>query len=397
MLIEDTYLSIPVMRILLVADSLNVGGAERHVVSLASALAQRGHIVTLAGSVDGALAPLAEQAGVSVRPLLRHLAKRRMSFTFAWKLAQLIRQSQFDLVHAHMYASAAASAFATLGTDIPLVITEHSEAIWRSRSARYFSRWFYSRAKHIIAVSKGIRHRLIEQDGVPYDRVTVIMNALSSTPELPASIQPGLPAELRNGPLVGLASRLQPEKGVKYFLEAAVRVLQLLPQANFLVMGDGPLRKELQTYAALLGVHKRIHFLGFRLDARALVGLLDVLVVPSLSEGTPVVTLEAMAAGVPVVASTVGGIPEQIRHGREGLLVPPGDSSALAEAILRLLRNPLWMQQLGEAGRQRVLSQFRFPTMVQETEDIYRLALGWQARDDIDRRELDDPLAETGS
>lgn len=397
MLIEDTYLSIPVMRILLVADSLNVGGAERHVVSLASALAQRGHIVTLAGSVDGALAPLAEQAGVSVRPLLRHLAKRRMSFAFAWKLAQLIRQSQFDLVHAHMYASAAASAFATLGTDIPLVITEHSEAIWRSRSARYFSRWFYSRAKHIIAVSKGIRHRLIEQDGVPYDRVTVIMNALSSTPELPASIQPGLPAELRNGPLVGLASRLQPEKGVKYFLEAAVRVLQLLPQANFLVMGDGPLRKELQTYAALLGVHKRIHFLGFRLDARALVGLLDVLVVPSLSEGTPVVTLEAMAAGVPVVASTVGGIPEQIRHGREGLLVPPGDSSALAEAILRLLRNPLWMQQLGEAGRQRVLSQFRFPTMVQETEDIYRLALGWQARDDIDRRELDDPLAETGS
>src|SRR2546425_4633017 len=363
MSIEDTHLSLRVMRILLVADSLNVGGAERHVVSLASALAQRGHVVTLACSVDGALAPLAEKAGVSVRPLLRHLARRRMSFAFSWNLAQLIRQSQFDLVHAHMYASAAASASATLGTGIPLVITEHSEAIWRSPYARWCSHWFYSRAKHIIAVSKGIRHRLIEQDGVPYDRVSVIMNALSSAPELPASIQPGLPAKLRNGPLVGVASRLQPEKGVKYFLEAAVRVSQLLPQARFFIIGDGPRRKELQTYAELLGVHKHIHFLGFRLDAQALVGLLDVLVVPSLSEGTPVVTLEAMAAGVPVVASAVGGIPEQIRHGREGLLVPPGDSVALAEAILCLLLNPPWMQQLGEAGRQRVLSQFRFPSM----------------------------------
>ena len=106
--------------------------------------------------------------------------------------------------------------------------------------------------------------------------------------------------------------------------------------------------------------------------------------------------LEAMTAGVPVVASAVGGIPEQIRHRCEGLLVPPGDAQAFAEAILSLLQHPTWAQQLGEAGRQRAISHFNFATMVEETETVYRVALGWQKRSDANRRELDDPLAETG-
>lgn len=392
--IETPHQSNHSINLLLVADSLNVGGAERHVVSLASALAQQGHSVTIACSREGALAPLAEQAGVSVRPLLHHLVKRRLSTEFAWKLARLIRQSRFDLVHAHMYASAAASACATLGTGIPLVLTEHSEAKWRSRYACWCSRWLYHRAKHIIAVSKGIRHRLIEQDGVPYDRVSVIMNALSTTPEPSPRIQPILPVELRNGPLVGLVARLQPEKGVKYFLEAAAHILQCLPQVHFLVMGDGPLRQELQAYAEQLGVQEHLHFLGFRLDARDLIGFLNVLVVPSLTEGTPVVTVEAMTAGIPVVASAVGGIPEQIRDEIEGLLVPPGDSVALGEAVLRLLKNPAWSQQLGMAGRQRALSQFSFATMLQQIEAVYRIALGWPAQSYTERWGHENPLAE---
>ncbi len=384
------------MRLLLVADSLDVGGAEWHVVNLASALAEQGHRVTLACTVEGALAPLAKQAGISIRPLLHHLVKRRQSLKYAWKLAKLVRQSQFDLVHAHMYASALASAYALLGTTIPLVITEHSQANWRSHYARRCSQWSYSQAQHIIAVSREIQRRLIEQDGVPYERVPVIMNALPPAPELHTSIQPGLPAALRNGPLVGVAARLQPEKGVVYFLEAAAHILQFLPQVHFLVMGDGPQRKELQAYVQQLGVQEHIHFLGFRLDARAIVGLLDVLVVPSLNEGTPLVMLEAMTAGVPVVASAVGGIPEQIRHQCEGLLFPPGDAMALAEAVLHLLQNPTWMRQLSEAGRQRALSRFSFTAMVQETENVYRATLGWPLPGDMEHGELVDPLTETG-
>ena len=384
------------MRLLLVADSLDVGGAEWHVVNLASALAEQGHRITLACTVEGVLAPLAEQAGISVRPLLHHLVKRRQSPRYAWKLAKLVRQSQFDLVHAHMYASALASAYALLGTSIPLVITEHSQANWRSHYACRCSQWSYSQARHIIAVSREIRRRLIEQEGVPSDRISVIMNALLPVSEQHRGIQPDLPAALCNGLLVGVAARLQPEKGVAYFLEAAAHVLQFLPEVHFLVMGDGPQRKELQAYVEQPGVQEHVHFLGFRLDARAIIGLLDVLVVPSLSEGTPLVTLEAMSAGVPVVASAVGGIPEQVRHQSEGILVPPGDALALGEAVLHLLQNPTWMQQLGEAGRQRALSRFSFTTMLQETENVYRATLGWPPGSDIVNRELVDPLTETG-
>jgi len=384
------------MRLLLVADSLDVGGAEWHVVNLASALAEQGHRITLACTVEGVLAPLAEQAGISVRPLLHHLVKRRQSPRYAWKLAKLVRQSQFDLVHAHMYASALASAYALLGTSIPLVITEHSQANWRSQYACRCSQWSYSQARHIIAVSREIRRRLIEQEGVPSDRISVIMNALLPVSEQHRGIQPDLPAALCNGLLVGVAARLQPEKGVAYFLEAAAHVLQFLPEVHFLVMGDGPQRKELQAYVEQPGVQEHVHFLGFRLDARAIIGLLDVLVVPSLSEGTPLVTLEAMSAGVPVVASAVGGIPEQVRHQSEGILVPPGDALALGEAVLHLLQNPTWMQQLGEAGRQRALSRFSFTTMLQETENVYRATLGWPPGSDIVNRELVDPLTEMG-
>ena len=384
------------MRLLLVADSLDVGGAEWHVVNLASALAEQGHRITLACTVEGVLASLAEQAGISVRPLLHHLVKRRQSPRYAWKLAKLVRQSQFDLVHAHMYASALASAYALLGTSIPLVITEHSQANWRSHYACRCSQWSYSQARHVIAVSREIRRRLIEQEGVPSDRISVIMNALPPASEQHKSIQPDLPAALRNGLLVGVAARLQPEKGVAYFLEAAAHVLQFLPEVHFLVMGDGPQRKELQAYVEQLGVQEHVHFLGFRLDARAIIGLLNVLVVPSLSEGTPLVTLEAMSAGVPVVASAVGGIPEQLRHQSEGILVPPGDGLALGEAVLHLLQNPTWMQQLGEAGRQRTLSRFSFTTMLQETENVYRATLGWPPGSDKENRELVDPLTETG-
>ena len=384
------------MRILLVADSLDVGGAEWHVVNLALALAEQGHRITLACTVKGVLAHLAEQAGISVRPLMHRLVKRRLSFKYAWKLAKLVRQSQFDLVHAHMYASALASAYALLGTSIPLVITEHSQANWRSHFALRCSRWSYSQARHIIAVSREIQRRLIEQEGVPSDRISVIMNALPPASELHTGIQPDLPAALRDGPLVGVAARLQPEKGVAYFLQATAHVLQFLPHVHFLVMGDGPQMKELKAHVEEPGVQEHVHFLGFRLDTRAIIGLLDVLIVPSLSEGTPLVTLEAMTAGVPVVASAVGGIPEQVRHQHEGILVPPGDALALSEAILHLLQNPTRMQQLGEAGRRRALSRFSFTTMVEKTENVYRATLGWPPGSDMEHRELVDPLTETG-
>jgi glycosyltransferase involved in cell wall biosynthesis len=369
------------IRLLLVVDSLEVGGAERQVVDLAVALRRKGYGVTIACSVAGDLSGALEEAGIPVRPLLRRLAKRRLSLAYALRLRRLLRKERFDLVHAHIYASVVAAAIATLRSDVPLVITEHTEASWQDWRARWVSRWVYRRVARIIAVSTPIRRRLIERDNVHPDLIAIVPNAVVSTSG-PHADAP-LPAELRERLLVGVVARLQPEKGVAIFLKAAARVAPQFPEAHFVVAGDGPLRQQLADLAEDLGLKSRVHFLGFRSNASALMKSLDVLVVPSLSEGSPLVTLEAMAAGVPVVASAVGGIPDQMRHDKEGLLIPPGDPDALGDTLLALLRDTDHARRLGEAGRRRATSRFSHATMVRQIEDVYHAVLGPPAAQSI--------------
>jgi glycosyltransferase involved in cell wall biosynthesis len=326
----------------------------------------------VAGELSGPL----QEAGIPVRPLLDRLIKRRFSLAFARKLRRLLKEGGFDLVHAHVYASATAAAVATLGLDVPLMITEHSEGSWHTRHTRQMSRWAYRHAKRLVAVSSPIHRLLLEEYDVPPERVILVPNAVTASSDTTLGEPPSVADKRREGPLVGVVAQLKPEKGLGTFLEAAARVSPLLPNVHFLVVGDGPLRGELEALAERLDLDRHVRFVGYRSNARALVELLDVLVVPSLSEGAPLVVLEAMAAGIPVVASAVGGIPEQIRHEREGLLFPPGDSTALGDALLGLLRNPARARHLGEAGRRRSASEFSHAIMVRRVEAVYRTALG---------------------
>jgi glycosyltransferase involved in cell wall biosynthesis len=362
-------------RLLLAVDSLEVGGAERHVVDLALALHRKGYGVEVACSVAGGLSESLEAAGVPVWPLTGRLVKRRVSPAYARGIRRLLRGGGFDLVHAHIFASAAAAAIATLGKGLPLVITEHTEASWQTWRTRWISRWAHRRARHTIAVSTPIERRLIERDGAPSDLVTLIPNAVIPAPDETPDSASTLPDGWPEGPLIGVVARLQPEKGVANFLQAATRVSRIFPEAGFLVVGDGPLREELLSLVERLGISKRVRFLGYRTDSRALMGLMDVLVVPSLTEGSPLIVLEAMAAGIPVVASAVGGIPDQLRHGEEGILVPPDDPDALGEALGALLRDPAYARRLGETGRLRTENEFSHETLVRRIEVVYRAAL----------------------
>ncbi len=361
---------------MLVVDSLEVGGAERHVVDLALALRRKGHEVAVTCSAAGELSDLLDRANVPVRALLGRLVKRRVSVTYAREIGRLVRDQRFDVVHAHIYASAAASALATLGTGVPLVVTEHTEGAWQGRRAHLVSRLICRRARRVIAVSSPIRRRLIERDGVSPEKISLVPNAVIPAPDtLPRS--PDAPPEgWHEGPLVGVVARLQPEKGIANFLKAAARISSSCPQARFLVVGEGPLRGELLRLADSLGLGERMRFLGHRADARDLIGLLDVLAVPSLTEGTPLTVLEAMAAGVPIVASAVGGIPDQVTHDREGLLVPPDDPVALGDALLEVLQDPGRARRLGEAARRRADSEFAHATMVGRIQTVYGAALG---------------------
>ncbi len=362
-------------RVLLVVDSLDGGGAERYVADLAVALAARGHGVTVACATGGVLRAPLDAAGVPVVELVGRTVKRRVSTRFATALRRLVREHAPDVVHAHIYASAAAAALATWGTEVPLVVTEHTEAPWRGARARAMSRWLYARADHVVAVSTAIRALLVDEFAVPAGRVSHVVNAIAPLPRAAGAAGPPLPARARGRRLVGRVCRLAPEKGVDVFLRAAAHLAPHDPGVHFLVVGDGPERARLEALADELGLAGRVDFLGFRDDARAVIAELDVLAVTSLSDGAPLVVLEAMEAGVPVVASAVGGLPDQIAHGRDGVLVSPGDPVALAGALGGLLRDPDRRRDLGTGGRRRVAGD-GYDRLVERMEAVYRRLAG---------------------
>jgi glycosyltransferase involved in cell wall biosynthesis len=190
---------------------------------------------------------------------------------------------------------------------------------------------------------------------------------------------------------VAVLSRLSRLKGLEFFLEAAAKLAARFPEARFAIIGEGRVfqdgaivqsayKRELEAYADRLGLGGRVAFTGFRLDVPELLAEMTVSVLPTLSEGLSNTVLESMAAGVPVVATDVGGNPEAVQHGVSGLLVPPRDSEALACAIGVLLENRELAANLGQAGRQRVVEHFSNTRMVQETERFYLSLLSRKRR-----------------
>jgi len=352
-------------RVLLVIDSLDGGGAERYVVDLAIALRSRGWDVEVACSAAGVRAAPLRAANVPVNVLAGSLVKRRLSLRYVRALRRLLAQGRYDVVHAHLYASAAAAAVA-VPRNTPLVLTEHSEGLWRSWRARAVSRWFYRRASRIVAVSASIRNVLVDAYGVPPARIEVLP-AISAVAVRPRAPRPGG----GRSAVVGLAGRLIPEKGADVFLRAASLVAGVVPEARFVVIGDGRLRGVLEALAGDLGLLEgRVRFLGFRDDAADLIAGLDILAVPSRSEGTPLVVGEAMAAGVPVVVSRVGGLPDQVIHRVTGLVIDPEDPEGLATALVSLLLAPDEARQLGEAGR-AYAARFSHAALVDRMEEVY--------------------------
>jgi glycosyltransferase involved in cell wall biosynthesis len=225
----------------------------------------------------------------------------------------------------------------------------------------------------VLVNAEAIRESLIEQGYDPH-KIVVIRNgiALSNFARKERSAvlrrELGIPPSAR---LVAVFSRLNPMKGVEYFLDAAIVLAGRFPDVSFLVAGDGESKKELQERASSLGLGQRIVFTGFRCDVRDLLSEAAISVLPSLSEGTSNTLLESMAAGIPVVATNVGGNPEVIEDGVSGLLVPPRDSTALAAAIVRLLEDEDLASRLGQAGMRRVSELFSLSGSVQQTEHLY--------------------------
>jgi len=253
-------------------------------------------------------------------------------------------------------------------------------------------RWVCGLADRVVVNADAVRNWLVE-DGYAAGKIHVIRNGARmpvfdkgiARPRVRAGL--GIPAAAK---VVMMVSRLNPQKGVEHLLESAPAILARVPDAWFVIVGDVVMesKEREEAYARLLasraselGVAERVIFTGLRRDIPSLLAASDMSVLPSLSEGLPNSVIEAMAIGLPVVATEVGGIPELIRQGRSGLLVPPGDTAALAESVIAVLNNPFLSKRLGEAARLHIQTGFSFEKMFQETVALYRTVLAGKKLD----------------
>jgi glycosyltransferase involved in cell wall biosynthesis len=303
-----------------------------------------------------------------------YVDKGKYSFANVGALTKIIRQEKIDLLHLHGYSAANFGRLASKKCGIPNVM--HEWAVLKTLPHQFvMDRWLSGKTDVAVGVSEGVKEFLAQGRCVPLDKIRVVWNGVNlnnfKTAE-PDKIQAfrekfGITPEQK---VVGTVTRLREEKGNRYFIEAAPQVLREFPEARFVIAGDGPLREELETLAKKLDLDGKLHFAGFVSEVAVALAAMDIYVMASLREGFPFALAEAMAAGKTVAVSGVGGMKEMVQHDENGLLVPPANSAALAEALLRLLKNPSLCQRLGEAARQRSQA-FSVERNVQALESIY--------------------------
>jgi len=294
----------------------------------------------------------------------------------AWDIRPVLQAKHIDIVHASEPRPAIMGFIASRSLSRCRGQSQVA-VIWHDRgTASHFlsGRIFNLFADFVITNSDSEREKLV-RNGLSAHKIRTVHNFVYMWPPETPLCQSEIKTTwgLENGePVVGIVGRLIPCKGHRYFLEAAKTVLEQVPRARFVIVGDGPLGPDLRRRARRLGIERQVIFTGFqRKELSSLYAIMDVLVLPSTYEPFGNVSLEAMAFGKPVVASNVGGIPEVVVDGETGLLVPPGHSASLAQAVLLLLKDKELARQMGKAGRKRLRNYFTRERAIKELEQIY--------------------------
>ncbi len=377
------------MRVLHVITRLIRGGAPRVVLGLCSGLAARGHEVHLAtGTETGSEGSLLEEArscGLPVHevPELVREPSPAADLGALWRLAGLVRAGRFDVVHTHTSKAGALGRLAAAGC-AAIVHSPHGHIFdpqakipgvhghpLRMRLFYAVERLASLATDRIVTLTELERQELIALGIAHPARCVAIHDAVDPgrVQDLAAAYATTRAAfgMAEGAPLVVSVGRLAMEKGHAYLLDA----LAGLDGVQLLVVGDGPERAALEMRARSLGLDRRVRFLGVREDALSILALADACALPSLYEGFGIVVLEAMALGVPVVASRAGGLPEVIRDGETGLLVPPADPAALAAALRRVVLDRALSRRIADKARDAVRLSYDLPKMIDRVESLY--------------------------
>lgn len=379
------------VRIMRIIARLNIGGPAVHIANLMAGLDPdrfESDLVTgLPGPDEGDMGYLIAQKGLAspiVLPTLGRSLHPVRDLLTVFKLVAVLRRQRPHIVETHTAKAGFVGRIAARLAGVPVVLhVFHGHVFYGYFGAlqtrvfigieRFLARW----TDRVITISPMQRHDIAQVYRIaPPDKVAVVPLGFDLRPFVDARraqegggrIALGVPQGV---PLVGYVGRLTTVKNPALFVTVARCVLASVPNAHFCLVGDGELRADVERQIVDLGLSKRITLAGWQRDMPPVYSALDVLVLPSLNEGTSVTAIEAMATGVPVVATSVGGIPDLVVDGRTGLLAASGDAGALAEHVVRLLRSPEQAHSFALAGQEDVLARFGVQRLVRDMEALY--------------------------
>jgi glycosyltransferase involved in cell wall biosynthesis len=383
------------IRITRIIARLNIGGPAVHIAQLMSGLDRErfeSSLVTGRPSSDeGDMGYLFEQRGLALPVALPSLGRSLhpvRDLQTVRELVRIFRRQRPHIVETHTAKAGFVGRVAARLAGVPVVLhVFHGHVFYGYFGAvqtrtfvgieRLLARW----TDRVITISPSQHHDIVQVYRIaPPDKVVVVPLGFDLRPFAGVGS-----AERRAGrsalgvpqgvPLVGFVGRLTFIKNPALFVSSAQRVLESISDVHFVLVGDGELRPEIERQISELGLSRRVALAGWQREMPPVYAALDALVLPSLNEGTPVTAIEAMAAGVPVVATSVGGIPDLVADGRTGLLAPSGDVVALADHVVQVLTEPEQARALAVAGQQDVLSRFGVERLVQEMEALYTTLL----------------------
>lgn len=302
----------------------------------------------------------------------------RFDLSAAFKLRALLNKYNIDILHCHDYKANFIGFIASRFRKVKLVTTIHG---WTKAGARlkfyeYLDSFVIRYFDQIIVVSGGIQKTLLKSRLSP-EKIVVIHNGIDADYFSGKFVNVEYKRRIGiedNFNVIGTVGRLSVEKGQKYLIEAASEVINIFPNTVFLIIGNGPFKKSLQDMAKSFGLEKNVIFTGPfpREELRNIYSLTDIFILPSLAEGFGLALTEAMAMGIPAIATKIGGIPEIIEYGKTGYLIPPADPNAISRAIIDLLSDKTKAELMAKAGQNFVRQRFSIYETVRKTEELYR-------------------------
>jgi glycosyltransferase involved in cell wall biosynthesis len=318
---------------------------------------------------EGWLAHQLAGTGVVVE---RFILDRPLSRTCAQWLETTLRRHRIGVAHSHEFTMAVYGAWVSRRLGIGHVITMHGSRYYVKRWRRRLAlRLAAALAGHLVAVSHDLARHLSHDLWIGLARVKIIPNGV----QLREAKRPSVRDELHlapTDPLLLAVGNLYPVKGHEYLIDALALLTKRHPRAQVVIAGRGELADRLRAHAVDVGVSDRVHFLGLRSDIPELLAAADIFVLPSLSEGLPLALLEAMSAGRPIVATNVGEVPSVLANGEAGLVVPPENREALADAVAFLLSHPTAARTLGERAAQRAAAEYHLSRMTERYAALYQ-------------------------